>query len=63
MFDCRKGAEVVKYLFLYEIVVIRGKSDTEKAGELLCYLQAEAFDFYYGTYSRIGELTDEASEY
>ena len=51
VFDGMHEADVAKFFFVYENVVMTGKSDEDKAGELLCYLQREAFDYYYETYS------------
>lgn len=42
---------------------MRGKSDEDKAAELLCYLQREAFDFYYSTYSKEGALSEAANDF
>ena len=70
--DGKNDADVAKYFFVYENIVMRSKSDEDKAGELLCYLQGDAFEFYYSstavgvvydTYSRNGKLTDDAGDY
>ena len=62
-FDGKREADVAKFFFVYENVVMRGKSDEDKAGELLCYLQGEAFDYYYETYSQNGGLNEAARDY
>ena len=58
LFDSKIDADVSKFFFVYENVVIRRKSDEDKAGKLICYLQGDAFEFYYDTYSRNGNLTE-----
>ena len=63
MFDGKHAADVAKFFFIYENVVMRGKYDEDKDGELLCYLQGEAFDYYYETYSQDGGLNETASDY
>ena len=54
---------LLRVFFVFENVVMRGKSDEEKAGELLCYLQSESFDYYYENYSQDVGLTVTASDY
>ena len=63
MFDGKHGADVAKFFFVYKNVVMSGNSDEEEAGELLCYLQAEAFEYYDATYSQNGGLNATASDY
>ena len=63
VFDGKNDADVAKFFFVYEHIVMRSKSDEDKAGELLCYLQRDAFEFYYNTYNRNGKLTDSAGDY
>lgn len=63
VFGGKQGADIAKFLSVYENVVMRGKTGTDKAGKLFSYLQGEAFDLNYDTYSHNGELTDEASDY
>ena len=62
-FDGNNEADAAKFFFVYENVVMRGKSDEDKAGKLLCYLQGEAFDYYYETYRQDGGLNETASDY
>ena len=61
--DGKHGADVTKFFFVYKNVLMRGKSDEDKAGELLCYLQWEVFHYYYETYSQDGGLNETASDY
>ena len=63
MFDGKQAVDVTRFFFVYESVVMRGKSDGDKTGEFLCYLQGYPFEFYYDTYSRNVKLTDEAGNY
>ena len=63
VFDGKHEADVAKFFFVYENVVTRGKSDEEKAGERLCYLRWEAFDYYNETYRQDGELIETAIDY
>ena len=63
VFDSKHETDVVKFFFVYENVVMRGKSDEDKTGELLCYLQGEAFDYYYETYRQDGGLNETARDY
>ena len=45
-FDGSSNSDVVKLFFVYENVMMSGKSEEDTAVELLCYLKQEAFDFY-----------------
>ena len=38
VFEGKKGADVSKFRFVYANVLMTGKSDTDKAGELPCFL-------------------------
>ena len=51
-FDVSSNSDFVKFLFLCENVVMRGKSEEDKAAGPLCYLQQEAFNLYYSSYSK-----------
>lgn len=62
VFDGKQEADVAKFFFVYGNVVVKGKSDEDKSGELLYYLQGEAFDYYYETYSQNGGLKEAASD-
>ena len=46
--------DVSKFLFVYKNIIMRGKSDEEKAGAILCHLDGAAFGYYYDTYSHNG---------
>ena len=63
VFDGKNDADVAKFFFVYENVVMRSESDEDRAGELLCYLEGDAFEFYFDTCSRNGKLTDDAGDY
>ena len=62
-FDGSTNADVVKFFFAYENVVMHGKSEEDKAAELLCYLQQEAFEFYCSTYGKECTLSDAANDF
>ena len=61
--DGSLSSDVKKFFFFFENVAMRGKSDEEKALELLAHLEGEAFDFYYETFAKDGALTEEAMNY
>lgn len=44
--------DVGKFFFVYENVTMRGKSDDDMAASFLCYLEGEAFDFYYDSLAK-----------
>ena len=48
--------DIMKFLFVYENIIMRGESNEEKASQVLCHLVDFAFDFYYATYSQDGVL-------
>ena len=51
------------FFFRDEKVVMKGKFDEDKAGERLCYLQGEAFDYFYETYSQNDGLNKVARDH
>ena len=55
--------DVSKFLFVYKNIIMRGKSDEEKAGAILCHLDGAAHDYYYDTYSHNGNLTEATSDW
>ena len=61
--DGALSSDVKKFFFFFENVAMRGKSDEEKALELLAHLEGEAFDFYYETFAEDRALTEEAMNY
>lgn len=63
IFNGASDSDVTKFLFVYENVVMRGKSEEDKAGSILCHLEGAAFDFYYETYSRDGGLSEAAGDW
>ena len=54
---------VIKFFFAYEQVSMRTASDEEKATQLLCHLEGDAFDLYYDRFARNGQLTEDALIY
>ena len=62
-YDGSNGADVSKFLFVYDNIIMRGKSDKEKAAAILCHVEGAAFDYYYDTYSHSGSLTEAASNW
>ena len=49
VFDIMQAGDVARLFFVYENVMMRGKADEDNAGELLRYLQGNAFEFFYDT--------------
>lgn len=58
------GTSDVKIFFFYfENVAMRGKSDADKAYELLAFLDKDAFEFYYSKFTSGGALIEQAQDY
>ena len=55
--------DVMKFLFVSENIIMQGKSNDEKASQVLCHLIDSAFDFYYATYSHDCVLVEAASHW
>ena len=62
-FDGDKNADVRRFLFTYENVVMREKDDNEKALSIVCFLAKDAFDLYYERFTTNDVLKDEAHDY
>ena len=60
---CEGEGDVMKFLFVYENVIMRRKSNEEKACQLLCHLIDSEFNFYFATYSQDGVLVEAASDW
>ena len=52
-----------KFFFVYENVTFRMRSEYEKAAEIICYLESDAFDFYYETFSQNGLFAEDAKDF
>lgn len=46
-FDGPSSSKIACFLFAYENVIMRGKSDEENALQLLCHVECAVFDRYY----------------
>ena len=55
--------DVMKFLFVYENIIMRRKWNEEKASQVLCHLIDSAFDVYYATYSQDGVLVEAVSDW
>ena len=62
-FDGSKPADVHKFIFVFENVAASGKSDEERASELLRYLEGDAFDFFYQAFVKNRDISADALEY
>ena len=62
-FDRSKPADVHKFFFVFENVATSGKSDRERASELLRYLEGDAFDFFYQAFVKNGDISADGSDY
>ncbi len=49
--------------FYLEDVALRRKPEAEKAGVLLSYLEGDAFDYLYNTFSTDGGISEKADDY
>lgn len=56
-------SNVKTFFFLLENVVLQEKSDEDKAAELLRYLEGDAFDFYYNTFSKDAAMIEAGKDY
>ena len=62
-FDGSKPADFHKFFFVFENVATSGKSDEERAFELLRYLEGDAFDFFYQSFVKNGDISADGSDY
>lgn len=62
-FDGSPSANIHKFFFYFEQVVMRGKPEEEKAVSLLSFLEGDAFDLYYDSFAKDGEPLDSAKDY
>ena len=62
-YDRTAEMDVGKFFFVYENVTMRMKSEDEKAAEIICYLEGDAFDFYYETFAQNGLLAEDAKDF
>ena len=62
-FDGSKPADVHKFFFVFENVATSGKSDEERASELLRYLEGDAFEFFYQAFVKNGYISAGGSDY
>ena len=56
-FDGSKPADIHKFIFVFESVATSGKSDGERASEFLCYLEGDAFDFFYQAFVKNRDIS------
>lgn len=61
--DGSSTSDVTKFLFMYENVIMRGKSPEEKVRDILCYLNSTVFEIYYTTFSKDVVLTKDAGNW
>ena len=57
------SSDVVKFFFVFEQARMPGRSDEDKASQLICHLEGEAFDVYYDLFTKDGNLVEDAKEY
>lgn len=62
-FDGTKDADVEEFLFMYDNVVMRGKSDEEKAATLFAYLEGDAKSAYRSKFISGWSLSEEGKDY
>ena len=62
-FDELKPADVHKFFFVIENVATSGKSDEERASELLRYLEGDAFDLFYQSFVKNRDIIADGSDY
>ena len=62
-FDGSKPADVHKFFFVIKNVATSGKSDEERASELRRYLEGDAFDFFYQTFVKNRDISEDGSDY
>ena len=62
-FDGSKPADVYKFFFVFDNVATSGRSDEGRASDLLRYLEGDAFDFFYQTFLKNGDICADSSEY
>ena len=62
-FDESKPADIHKFFFVFENVATSGKSEEERASELLRYLEGDAFDFLYHAFVKNGDISEDGSDY
>ena len=53
-----RSSDVVKFFFVFEQVRMPGRSDEEKAPQLICHLEGEDFDVYNDFFTRDGNLVE-----
>eukprot|EP00174_Griffithsia_okiensis_P000186 GO255559.1.p1 GENE.GO255559.1~~GO255559.1.p1 ORF type:complete len:154 (+),score=10.92 GO255559.1:137-598(+) len=63
VYDGSDDIDVKKFFFFFDYVIGRGKSDDEKAVDLLSHPDGKAFDFYYNTFADKGILLPIAGDY
>lgn len=61
-FDGSSNDDVSNFFFVYENSIMRGKSSEEKAGEVLCYLEGTASNFYHENFNRDCNLTEDVED-
>lgn len=62
-FDGLQSSDVNKLFFVYEKFVMRGKTDEEKATNLLCHVEGDSFEIYYDAFAKNGAITAEGKNY
>ena len=55
--------DVGKFFFIYDNVIMKGKEDSDKAADLIKYLDGPAFDVYYETYADGDSISKAAGNY
>ncbi len=61
MFDGKEDAK--KFLYVYENVVKKGKTEDEKADKLVDFLKADAFNYYFYYFTEDNAPTEEAKSF
>ncbi len=61
VFDCKEDAK--KFVYVYQYVVMKGKTEIEKADRLVPFLKADAFDYYFDYFTEDNAPTEEAKSF
>ncbi len=62
-FQCDGKEDAKKFFYVYENVLMKGKTDEEKADRLLAHLNAEAFEYYFDHFTDENAPTEEAKPF
>ncbi len=56
MFDVKEDAK--KFFYVYENVVMKEKTEEEKADKMVAFLKADAFDYYFAYFNEDNAPTE-----